>query len=57
VRTPKKAVIPAKAGIQFLTLSKYLKSWMPAFAGMTNYEMAFQESEELYHKLEPMQND
>ncbi len=31
-------VIPAKAGIQFLILSKYLKSWMLAFAGMTNYD-------------------
>jgi len=26
----------AEAGIQFLILFKYLKSWMPAFAGMTN---------------------
>ncbi len=35
----KRAVIPAKAGIQFLILFKYLKSWMPAFAGMTNYDI------------------
>ncbi len=34
----KRVVIPAKAGIQFLILFKYLNSWMPAFAGMTNYD-------------------
>ena len=32
----KRAVIPAQAGTQFLILFKYLKPWMPAFAGMTN---------------------
>ena len=34
----KRAVIPAQAGIQFLILFNYLKCWMPAFAGMTNYD-------------------
>ena len=44
----KKAVIPAKAlhrmvyrakaEIQFLILFNSSKSWMPAFAGMTNYD-------------------
>jgi hypothetical protein len=37
----KKVVILAKAGIQFLILFKYLKSWMPAFAGMTNYDTVY----------------
>jgi hypothetical protein len=34
----KGAVIPAKAGIQFLILFNFSKSWMPAFASMTNYD-------------------
>ena len=30
--------ISNQAGIQILISFKYLKSWMPAFAGMTNYD-------------------
>ena len=30
-------VYRAKAGIQFLIVFNFLNSWMPAFAGMTNY--------------------
>ncbi len=32
------AVIPAQAGIQVLKLFKFITDWMPAFAGMTNYD-------------------
>jgi hypothetical protein len=34
----KRTVIPAKAGIQFLILFKYFKSWMPPLASVTNYD-------------------
>jgi hypothetical protein len=31
-------VIPAKAGIQVLEIIELKADWMPAFAGMTNYD-------------------
>ncbi len=41
----RKAVIPAQAGIQFLILVKYLKSWRPAFAGMIITTQSHREEE------------
>jgi hypothetical protein len=31
-------VIPAQAGIQVLEIAEFKTDWMPAFAGMTNYD-------------------
>jgi hypothetical protein len=34
------AVIPAEAGIQAVLSSNSNRTWMPAFAGMTNFHFA-----------------
>jgi hypothetical protein len=45
VATGKSSVIPAKAGIQFNFYPMILLTWMPAFAGMTNYGKVSEEGE------------
>ena len=42
VITGKEAVIPAQAGIQARISLTILTHWMPASAGMTNYDTTFQ---------------